>query len=458
MLTLSQPLISFPNLLQLIDSFEKISGFKINPEKTEALPLFLTEAELSSLKSHFPFKWKKDSIRYLGVNITKSYATLYGSNFPPLLKQIERDLDRWSSYGISWIGKIYSVKMNVLPRLLYLFETLPVRVPSKVLDRFQKDIRRFIWGRKRPRVPFSVMESDRSRGGLSVPNFKLYYLASHLRQAIEWSAKPLRYKWMQIEQASVHPGSLGSMLWYNGISYGSYPSALPTVRFTKTIWDSTRLKFGLRGVVTSLERIREVPGCPAEALDFISRHSEDPDIFYLKDLYDPSTGSFLPISVFQLQFQLPPSSFLPYLQLRSCTASKISSNNLPPLTEFEKMTLETQRPSQTISKLYGILSQKGSQQPASHNYMTYWEEEFNESLDYIRPHTRKMVNHILTAAQLKISANWKNNHPPTLEEVVLRIRRIRIMEYLSSLVNDYAGQFGKTWDFWDINFDLASES
>uniref|UniRef100_A0A672S9K0 Membrane associated guanylate kinase, WW and PDZ domain containing 1 n=1 Tax=Sinocyclocheilus grahami TaxID=75366 RepID=A0A672S9K0_SINGR len=70
-----------------------------------------------------PFCISKSRFKYLGINITRLYTDLFKANYNPILKKLESDFQRWSVIYLSLTDKINCVKMNVLPRLLYLFQS-----------------------------------------------------------------------------------------------------------------------------------------------------------------------------------------------------------------------------------------------------------------------------------------------------------------------------------------------
>lgn len=123
---LSSPLASIPNLLRELEMFTTLSGLRINQSKSQALNLTIDKATINTLKSDFPFTWQEDALPYLGIHLTTSIDTLYKHNFPPLYKKLQDDLTRWATNPPSWFGRLNSVKMNILPRLLYLFRSYPL--------------------------------------------------------------------------------------------------------------------------------------------------------------------------------------------------------------------------------------------------------------------------------------------------------------------------------------------
>lgn len=142
-LTLTQPHITLPVLHGELDNFRALSGYKINPLKSEALPLHIPEAELALLKANFHYNWKTTALKYLGTYITPKYDTLYQENFPPLFRSIRALLTQWKKLHISLLGRIASIKMTILPKLLYLFQTLPIPIPLKHLKKLQSDLLQF---------------------------------------------------------------------------------------------------------------------------------------------------------------------------------------------------------------------------------------------------------------------------------------------------------------------------
>lgn len=85
----------------------------------------------------------KDPSKYLGIHLTPSYSSLYSAN-SPLFLDINKSLQSWTKYPLSLLGRIYVLKMSILPRLLYHFETLPVAIPLAQLKAILKAIHKLL--------------------------------------------------------------------------------------------------------------------------------------------------------------------------------------------------------------------------------------------------------------------------------------------------------------------------
>lgn len=134
LLFVTSPITFLPNINRLLESFGNISGLKVNMNKSQALNISLPPSLAEQLKPSYKFKWHSTSIRYLGINLTPKIDQLYPANFPPMYRKLENDLQSWSLHNISWLGKIHSIKMTPLPRLLYLFRSLPIAIRKDHLN------------------------------------------------------------------------------------------------------------------------------------------------------------------------------------------------------------------------------------------------------------------------------------------------------------------------------------
>ena len=127
------------------------------------------------------FNLDNDVITYLGINVPKDLSKIYAINYLPLNKEIKADLNRWTLLPLDLHNRIDIIKMNILPRLLFFFQSIPVEVPSKEFIEWRRMFFAFIWKGLKPRVRYNTLQLTEGKGELSLPNMEHYYESARLR-------------------------------------------------------------------------------------------------------------------------------------------------------------------------------------------------------------------------------------------------------------------------------------
>ena len=99
-------------LLELINEFGNVAGYKINTQKSVAFLYTKNERSEREIKETIPLIIESKRIKCLGINLPKEAKDLYSENYKRLMKEIDDDTNRWKDIPCSWIGRI-NIKKNL---------------------------------------------------------------------------------------------------------------------------------------------------------------------------------------------------------------------------------------------------------------------------------------------------------------------------------------------------------
>jgi exonuclease III len=156
------------NLFRALETFGKMSGLKVNIDKTELLPLGrLREEDIPGIYRQLV----KPCVKVLGCKITRDLEDTVNRNYSEAYDKMVKALDFWAKKPLSLVGKINMLKCQILSKLLYCMTVLPS--PDKSYwDKTNKLIYTFLANNKQEKLKRSTLINEYKQGGLQVTDIQ----------------------------------------------------------------------------------------------------------------------------------------------------------------------------------------------------------------------------------------------------------------------------------------------